>query len=53
MCVTGTNSVAGIFQKQTHKGVPICGYQRQEVREAELDEGSQKVQTVSYKIHKC
>ena len=43
-----------ILQKQTHwKRDQIYGYQRWEWRlgEAELDEGSQEVQTSSYKIN--
>ena len=49
-CVTGTNRVVGQFyfkNKQTHrKRDQICGYQK-----AELDEGSQKVQTSNYRIN--
>ena len=41
------------LQKQTYrKRDQICGYQRWEVGERELDEGSQWVQTSSYKINK-
>ena len=37
-----------IFQKQTHsKRDQICGYQKQECREEELEEGKQKEQTSS------
>ena len=34
------------------KGDKICGYQRWECGERELEEGSQKVPTSSYKINK-
>ena len=58
VCITGTNSVVGNFyienkqmSKQTHNkrdrlsGAPLG--------EGKLDEGSQKVQTPSYKVSEC
>ena len=38
--------------KQTQKRDQVCGYQRRGQGKRELDEGSQKVQTSSYKINK-
>ena len=40
--------------KQTHKKKTdqIWGYQRQQEEKEELDEGGQKVQTLSYKVNK-
>ena len=38
--------------KQTPRKISDCGYQKQRLGQGKLDEGSQKVQTYSYKINK-
>ena len=54
MCTRNEYSAVGQLyfkKKQTHrKRDQFCGYQRWRVGEGELDEGSEKVQTSSYKI---
>ena len=53
-CVIGTNTLLQVncisnTNTQTQERDQVCGYQRRGQGKRELDEGSQKVQTSSYK----
>ena len=51
-CVKGTNiALQGNYTSETTSGkFEICGYQRWEWQEREMDEGSQKAQTSNSKL---
>ena len=44
--------ICEILKRKHRKRDQICGYQRWRWEEGELEEGSQKVETTSYKINK-